>query len=304
RLRRLVVSESSSSRKPVRRKHALELGRKKAYQTTWYCLLMALCLGLGITVWRWSPEDSSFWEMYNNHYHSIVHNRSNYCDRSHRLGHMVTHCRRQVLHQEEALDELERALDNVTFQNIALVGSSGVGKSHTAQVLREQFPWPENVKTVSWRDASSLLRVKSVLHEVVQCGQNLILIDNMTPKDAQFVGAVNELIRGREDIANSTGQTHLKRLTVVFIFSVNRLQSEEKFDTEMEALKQLPHTQVIPYASFEPRHLLDCIRREELLENMQLDSAKVDEIIKGIDARVSGCKSVRAKVLLYGQPLV
>ncbi|KAH8247748.1 hypothetical protein KR038_009265, partial [Drosophila bunnanda] len=266
----------------------------------WCCLFLVLCLGLGLSVWRWSPEDSSFWEMYNNQYHSIVHNRPNYCDRSHRLGNMVTHCRGQVLHQKEALDELERALDNATFQNIALIGSSGVGKSHTARVLREQFPWPENVKTVSWRDSSSLLLVKSILNNIVQCGQNLILIDNMTPQDAEFVSAIDELIRGREDIANSTGQPHLKRLTVLFIFSVNRLQSDDQFDAEMEALKQLPRTQVITFASFEPSNLLDCIRREALLENIQLDTNKVDEIIKGSDARVSGCKSVRAKVLMFG----
>ncbi|KAH8391647.1 hypothetical protein KR200_007724, partial [Drosophila serrata] len=266
----------------------------------WYCLFLVLCLGLGLTVWRFSPEDSSFWEMYNNQYHSIVHNRTNYCDRSHQLGDMVTHCRRQVLHQEEALDELERALDNTIFQNIALVGSSGVGKSHTARVLSEQFPWPENVGTVSWRDSSSLSQVKSMLNKVVQCGQNLILIDNMTPQDAEFVAAINELIRERKDIANSTGQPHLKRLTVVFILSVNRLQPDEKFYAEMEALRQLPHTQVISFASFDTSQLLDCIHREALLENIQLNTAQVDEIIKGSDARVSGCKSVRAKVLMYG----
>ncbi|XP_020817628.1 uncharacterized protein LOC110191202 [Drosophila serrata] len=127
RLRRLVT-EGSSSKKPMRRKQGLEVSRGKANETAWYCLFLVLCLGLGLTVWRFSPEDSSFWEMYNNQYHSIVHNRTNYCDRSHQLGDMVTHCRRQVLHQEEALDELERALDNTIFQNIALVGSSGVGK--------------------------------------------------------------------------------------------------------------------------------------------------------------------------------
>ncbi|KAH8284311.1 hypothetical protein KR054_000286 [Drosophila jambulina] len=302
RLRRLVVTEGKTSKRPVRRKQGLAEGRGKAYQPALCCMFLVLCVGLGLTVWRWSPEDSSFWEMYNNQYHSIVHNRTNYCDRSHRLGNMVTHCRRQVLHQEEALDELERALDNVSFQNIALVGSSGVGKSLTAQVLREQFPWPENVKTVSWRDSSSLLQVKSMLNKVVQCGQNLILIDNMTPQDAGFVAAVNELIRGRDDIANSTGQPHLKRLTVVFIFCVNRLQPDEKFDAEMEALKQLSRTQVITYASFEASHLLDCIRREALLENMQLDNTQIDEIIRGSDPRISGCKTVRAKVLMYGQP--
>lgn len=115
RLRRLVVADRSSKER-AHGKHKLEVSRGKASHQGWYCLLLALCLGLGLSVGPWSPAASSFWEIYNNQYHSIVHNRSNYCDRSHRLGDMVTHCRRQVLHQEEALNELERVLDNVTFQ--------------------------------------------------------------------------------------------------------------------------------------------------------------------------------------------
>lgn len=129
------------------------------------------------------------------------------------------------------------------------------------------------------------------------------MIDNMAPQDANNVAVINELIRGREDIANGTGQSNLKQLTVVFIFSVNRLQPDEEYDSEIVALQQLPRTHVITFAALEPVHLIDCIRREALIEQVQLDEAHFDEIIRGSDAKASGCKSVRAKVLMYGRPL-
>jgi len=106
-------------------------------------------------------------------------------------------------------------------QIIALVGSSGVGKSFTAQLVRNHYPWPENVKTLSWNGDRSVVRVQGMLSHLVYCGQNLILIDNMLPEDAEYVPVISKLIKGYEDIANSTEQPHLKQLSVVLIFSVN-----------------------------------------------------------------------------------
>jgi len=188
-------------------------------------------------------------------------------------------------------------------QIIALVGSSGVGKSLTAQLVRNHYPWPENVKTLSWNGDRSMVRVQSMLSHLVYCGQNLILIDNMLPEDAEYVPVISKLIKGYEDIANSTEQPHLKQLSVVLIFSVNRLQADEDYEVDMETLKQMPGTHVITYAELEPDHLVDCIRREAKIAKVQLDDEHIEEIIRGSDARSSGCKSILAKVLLYGKPL-
>ncbi|XP_026838130.1 uncharacterized protein LOC6550045 isoform X3 [Drosophila erecta] len=187
---------------------------------------------------------------------------------------------------------------------IVLVGTSGVGKSHTARILRENFPWPENVKTLSWSGHRSLRRVKSMLPDLTFCGQHLILIDNMTPKDAQFVPAINQLINEGEKIANLTEHPHQKQLTVVLIFSVNGMQAGEAFEMDMVTLRNMPHIHVITYATLESTHLVDCIRREAAIAMVQLEDEHVDEIIRSIDASASGCKSVLAKVLLYGKPII
>ncbi|KAH8366382.1 hypothetical protein KR084_002837 [Drosophila pseudotakahashii] len=271
----------------------------------WAAVVLVICAGLGLCLQfnDNSPTVSGFMESYKNQYHSIVHNRDNYCDRSQRLGNIVQHARSHVLYQDQALDQLERALDSPSRQIIALVGSSGVGKSLTAGILRNHFPWPENVRTLSWSGSRSVRRLEGMLTQLVYCGQNLILVDNMEPEDAEYVPAINELIKGHDEIANRTEQPHLKQLTVVLVFSVNRLQPDEDFETEMETLSRLPRTHVITYDSLEAIHLVACIRREAQNAKVQLEDEQVEEIIRGSDARASGCKSIPAKVLLYGRPI-
>lgn len=159
------------------------------------------------------------------------------------------------------------------------MGSSGVGKSHTARTLRTHFPWPENVKTLSWREAPSLLRVQSMVTNIFQCGQNLILIDDLTPLDGHLVPIFNELIRGRDEIAKgSSEQPDLKQLTSIFMFTVDRLQPQEIFEAEMKSLKQLPSTHVIIYA------------------DLETSSKKVggEEELQQEDVRASGSKSIGA----------
>ncbi|XP_017056236.1 uncharacterized protein LOC108098060 [Drosophila ficusphila] len=300
-LRRLAGAEQSVQKRP-RRDQEKQMDPKRS--PLWMLgLLLIICAGLCLCLQldENSPTIGGFLESYKNQYHSIVNNRENYCERAQRLGNMAIQARHHVFHQDLALEQLEQALENTTHQIIALVGSSGVGKSLTASVLRNHFPWPENVKTLSWDTARPLRRVQSMLPNLVHCGQNLILIDNMTPKDAQDVQEIHELIRAREEISNGTQQPHMKQLTVVIMFSVNRLQSDEAFKADMKSLKQLPHAHVIAYAPLEPIHLLDCIRREASIEGLQLDDEIVEEILRGSDPSFSGCKPIRAKVLLYGK---
>ncbi|XP_037723986.1 uncharacterized protein LOC119556157 [Drosophila subpulchrella] len=306
RLRRLIVAERSGRKRSRREQEPdMSVSRKKMPLWTWGSIILVICSGLGLCM-RFndnSPTVGGFLQSYTNQYHSIVNNRDNYCDRTQRLGNIVTYARLHVMHQDQALDQLEVALDSPNRQIIALVGSSGVGKSLTAHKLRNHYPWPENVKTVSWSGGESVLRVQSILSHLVYCGQNLILIDNMLPEDADYVPVISKLIRGHEDIANRTEQPHLKQLSVVVIFSVNRLQADEDYDVDMETLKKMPGTHVITYAALEPDHLVDCIRREAEIAKVQLDDEHIEEIIRGSDARSSGCKSIPAKVLLYGKPI-
>ncbi|KAH8334341.1 hypothetical protein KR059_009108 [Drosophila kikkawai] len=241
RLRWIVLSKTGSNKKWIPRDQEPQI----QHSLVWFWLV--LLVGLGVCCLRYTNTRD-------------LRKEDSYCDRSHRLGDMVTHVRRQVLYQEEALDQLEQALDNSSYRNIALVGFSDVGKSHTARSLRENFPWPENVKTLSWRETPSLLRVQSMLKNILLCGQNLILIDDLTPLDGSLVSIINELIRGRKEIAKGSNKSDpdLKQLTSIFMFTLDRQLPEEIVQAEIEALKELPETHVIIYAALEPSHLKEC----------------------------------------------
>ncbi|KAH8373248.1 hypothetical protein KR009_008463, partial [Drosophila setifemur] len=285
--------------------------QKRRSRMSWsvWCVIISILAGLPFCLELTDLERmaNQFVESYTNQLQSIVHNRVDYCDRSGRLGEMVAHARSEVLHQEKALDDLERALDNVTYNAIAIVGSSGVGKSQTASIMHERFPWPGNVQTLSWGATSStdkrMERVESMLKNLAHCGRNLILIDNMTPADGDHVNTINEMIKNTHEIANASGQPKLKQLTIVYIFSLNRLLPDKAYDAQKEGLlTALKHTHVINYQMLEPDHLLDCIYREALLTGTNLTVAQIEEIIQAGDARNAGCKSVCAKVALYSKP--
>ncbi|KAH8237931.1 hypothetical protein KR032_008467 [Drosophila birchii] len=285
RLLRWIALPKTESEKQARGR-AQQLQFQSQIKKRLYCYwLVLLCVGLGLCLERYTNSRTARQE-------------DGYCGRTHRLGDMVTHVRRQVLHQEEALDQLERALDNATFRNIALVGSSGVGKSETARTLRETFPWPENVKTLSWRESPSLPRIHSMLKNILLCGRNLILIDDLTPLDGHLVPIINELIRGRKEIAQGSSSKkpesdpRLKQLTSIFMFTVDRQQPEEIFQAEIAALKQLPETHVIIYAALEPSHLEDC---KNLGDSKEADIKDKDKV------KVHGCKANDAHKLLAAE---
>lgn len=63
---------------------------------------------------------SDFIDSYTNQYNVIVQERPGYCERHARLGAMVDHAWDQVLNQPDALERLELALDNTTF-NVSML---------------------------------------------------------------------------------------------------------------------------------------------------------------------------------------
>ncbi|KAH8244558.1 hypothetical protein KR038_001055 [Drosophila bunnanda] len=272
-LRWIALRKCGGNKQEMHRAQEPQLQNPGKMRLYWYWMLVAF-FGLGL-----------FLERY-------IHSRATgmqvgHCKRSHRLGDMVTHVRRQVLHQDQALDELEWALNNVTFRNIALVGTPDVGKSHTARTLRKSFPWPENVKSLSWRESPSMLRVRSMLKNLLLCGENLILIDDLTPLNGHLVPIITELIRGRKEIAQassskkSESDPHLKQLTSIFMFTLDPQQPEEIFQAEMAALKQLPETHVVIYAALQPSQLVECKKLA--------DSEELDQDIEKV--QVPGCDS-------------
>lgn len=265
-------------------------------------ILLVLCISCCIAMYQNSEAVSNFMQRYSSQYQAIVHNKLNYCDRSTPLNDVFQHLRENVLNQEAALDQLEQALaSQSSFQSIALVGSSGLGKSLTMRILLEQFPWVENVQNMAWNDyafndvGARLQAVSNMLYSLAHCGRNLLIIDNMLPSDVEYVKSINQLI-SRSDVAT-------KHVTIIYIFNLNRMIDDSIYERQQEIVQQLPDTKVISYRQFDQLDLERCVRHEAKIAGLNLDERYVKEMVNTADVGVAGCKSVRAKVILYGKPL-
>ncbi|EDV97112.1 GH16649 [Drosophila grimshawi] len=209
---------------------------------------------------------------------------------------------KQVLNQENALARLERAVRSKrSFKSVALLGPPGVGKTLTATELKQQFPWPENVHSYSWStqvpdDAHKFHLMRQFVKQLSDCGQNLLIIDNLSTCDYSIVPIYNRLLQQREgDPRSAVNQTVL----VVYIFSLQL----EYYCEQFEWLQQLPtDTTIINYRHFSRDELRDCLRNELRLEQRILDELTLSLVLEEALLQVddSGCKHIRQLLLQHG----
>ncbi|XP_064545382.1 uncharacterized protein LOC135433299 [Drosophila montana] len=209
---------------------------------------------------------------------------------------------KQVLNQEQALARLERSVKSERpLKSVALLGPPGVGKTLTAMALRQQFPWPENVHTYSWSTyvpdgAHKFNMMRNFVEQLSDCGQNLLIIDNMSPCDHSFVPIYNRLLHEREgDPTVAANQTVL----VVYIFNLDMQYYWQQF----ELLQQLPmDTTIINYRPFERADLLTCLENELRLEQRTLDENTLSYIVEEalLDVEEMGCKRIRQLLIQNG----
>lgn len=300
RLRRLTAEDKNVGGKGKTNKTN---SKKRYWPFFWYNLMpfmLVLCISGCIAMYQNGEVFAKFMQRYSNQYQAIVHNKLNYCDRSIPLTDCFRHMRNNVLNQEAALDQLEQALTtDDSFQSIALVGSSGLGKSLTMRILTEKFPWAENVQTIAWNDydfndeSTRFWKISKMLDSLAHCGRNIIIIDNMTPFDVDYVTSINEMI-SRSDV-------NIKHVAIIYIFNLNRMLDDSLYERQLDAVKQLPDTKLIFYRQFDQHDLERCVRHEAKLAGLNLEERYVKEMVSTADVEDSGCKSVRAKVFLFAE---
>ncbi|XP_023169235.1 uncharacterized protein LOC111598285 [Drosophila hydei] len=309
RLRRLFWSDKNCAVDSTRRKDV----KPKVWPYSIYSfvpMLLVLGFSFGITVYQNTDIVSKFMLRYTAQYQATVHNKFNYCDRTMPLHDIFENIHDAVINQELALKQLEQALANQSFQPIALVGTSGVGKTLTIRKLIETYPWPENVQTIAWNDYELIdndARYKAVwkmLRNLAHCGRNLIVIDNMAVCDLDYVTSINGLVLSNSDVANGTNDPDKKLLTIIYVFNVNSMLPEEHYNEQLKMLQQIEATETIVYRMFGPQDLEKCVRHEERLLGLILDEQHFEDMVNTTNVKVSGCKTVRAKVLVHGRPLM
>ncbi|XP_061390715.1 uncharacterized protein LOC133326053 [Musca vetustissima] len=243
-----------------------------------------------------------FLKNYRNQYTQIIHGKQNYCDQKQVLAtpSLFERIRQYgILNQEKSLQQIDVALRNESDLNaIALVGPVGVGKSLFMRAMMENFPWQENVQSYAWNayvedDEERLRLLRLLIDNLSDCGQNLLVIENLWPSDQAAVSIVNQLVR--ESI-----EKQQKRVVVFYVFSLNTMLSTDKYKEQQQVLDLLTDTHVINFNTFGENELKDCITREAEMTGFKLSPQHFDEIVATIEPKKSGCKNVHAKVLMYG----
>ncbi|ALC43700.1 CG7557 [Drosophila busckii] len=204
------------------------------------------------------------------------------------------HVGRQVLNQELGLARLERALQSERpFRAVALLGPPGVGKTLTALALRQHYPWPENVHSYSWStyvpdEAQKFNLLRGFAEQLSNCGQNLLIIDNLSTCDYGIVPVFNQLL--------------LERNQTVLVLYIFNLDIEYYWD-QFELLQQLPmDTTIVNYRAFGREELTDCLDNELRLEQRVLKREVYERILQAAlpEVHESGCKSLRQLLLQHG----
>ncbi|XP_073828331.1 uncharacterized protein [Musca autumnalis] len=243
-----------------------------------------------------------FLKNYRNQYTQIIHGKQNYCDQKQPLGTPALFERIKqhgILNQEKSLQQIDVALRNESDLNaIALVGPVGVGKSLFMRAMMENFPWQENVHSYAWNayvgDEEEKIRlVRLLIDNLSDCGQNLLVIENLWSSDHGAVSIINQLVR--ESI-----EKQQKRVVIFYVFSLNTMLAPAKYEEQNKMLEILTDTHVIHFKRFGENELRDCITREAEMGGLKLSPQYFDEIVATIEPSKSGCKNVYAKVLMYG----
>ncbi|EDW00312.1 uncharacterized protein LOC6564726 [Drosophila grimshawi] len=278
----------------------------------YFLLPIFLVLGIICCITLYQTEVTMFVQHYFRQYQAIVHDKPNYCDRSRSMRNIFDNIHRDVINQDAALQQLEEALTNhAAFHSIALVGTSGLGKSLTMQLLFYQYPWKLNVQRIAWNDFDLIeeearyKKVLGILHNLAHCGRNLLIIDNMSVWDLEYVAIINALALAQRDVANvEISDLDLKQLTIIYVFNVNaRKLPDVYYRKRLEVILQLADMTVITYRSFDRSDLERCVRHEARVIDLHLEERYVKEIVSTSNVHISGCKTVRAKVLVYGKPM-
>ncbi|XP_050332282.1 uncharacterized protein LOC126760580 [Bactrocera neohumeralis] len=308
RIRRLASSPADKKRnkKQESKTHTFLRKLKRGLFITLF-LSAAAALILGHHLTRSNAKQTTifkdFLSSYRRHYHQIVHGKPHYCESLLDVQSLMAGVRKYtILHQEQALQRLESTLRNQTqVHSIAIVGPSGVGKTMTASALAANFPWRENVWTYAWNthvenEVQKFRMLRLYVEQFSDCGSNLLIVDNLLPCDDAIVPLMNQMIASQDEASN-------KRVIVIYIFNLSAMLDSNSYQQQENTLQHLPNTTTINFKRLNKKDLRECIYREMHTENLIITKDNFDEIANTIDVATSGCKKVKAKVLVYGRPL-
>ena len=216
-----------------------------------------------------------------------LHGRENYCDEPFEHWHIANALQHRIIGQDAALESIDLALQqHESITALAFVGTSGVGKSLTLNLIQENFQWHLNIRQYIWSLIDSpekqLDHLLTIINDLTTCGQNGIFIDSIPMKHVDTIAKFNKKL-----IDHAT-ENNIK-LLVIYAF-----QTKNPF----EASQPVPIDGVksIIFRQFDSNDIHNCIDMESERLKITLPSTQLNDLLADIDAKRHGCKHVAARI--------
>ncbi|XP_012522920.1 uncharacterized protein LOC105828902 [Monomorium pharaonis] len=210
---------------------------------------------------------------------------------------VIIELKKHIYGQDNAIQLLTEALqlDTPSFRVIALVGSTGVGKSYTVEIIKKYFPRPYAIRQY-YPPVENLKKINFLfLHP------NLIILENLKEDDATSV--VNHIKEFEDTYKNQL-------MTILVVFNIERIDNdftrrvnmyESLYAIETPFLNEHISHVIIPYEFLSEEVLEKCITDAMKASNLMLTDHQFFDVKYNLLQSKTGCKGAYAKVQVFGR---
>lgn len=222
-----------------------------------------------------------------NQFQLYLHGRENYCNEPFEHWQISNALHHRIIGQRSALYKINLALQqHESITAMALVGTQGIGKSLTLNIIQKHFQWHLNIQQYVWSliesPRSQLQNLLKLFDGLTTCGQNGIFVDSVPLTNISIIYEFNQKLLAHAKQKNF-------KLIVIYVFHTNNV-------IEANEPVQLENVKSINFRQFNSDDIHNCINMECERLKIALTPQQIDELITDIDATRHGCKSVAARI--------
>ncbi|XP_019533199.2 uncharacterized protein LOC109404730 [Aedes albopictus] len=300
-MRKLASGETDSSEAGDR---GCSGGKTLRLRTVVCCSVVLLVAVLVVLIGKQDLREE-FWKRYKEQYHELLYGVEDYCNQEFDFSATAGALSSGVIGQLEATAKSEEIVNrrrNERCTSIALLGSTGVGKSLMADIIAKTFQWQSNVHHFFWdytfTPAKRFERFQSFLYGIrhgrdveLRCGRSLIIVDHLGSGDVDTINKIDARLRfvaDKDDV----------QLMVLYVFQGALTRDNP------EAVQHLSRfIERVQLRSLKEDDLRACIRLEAAEFGVDLDQhpGLLEELTSSVDWERYGCKPVRAKLAFHSQ---
>ncbi|XP_067216341.1 uncharacterized protein [Linepithema humile] len=208
----------------------------------------------------------------------------------------IAELKKEIYGQDEAIETLIEylELDTPSLKVLALVGGTGVGKTYTVQIIKENFPREYTVHQYY----PPIKNVKSINFSFLY--PDLIILENLKERDLKDVV---DFLKRRSDVSSD------RYVTVIAVFNIEQIDVDFTRSIDWNhSLNVIENSfadgnidvKIIPYASLSEDALEKCIMKALLhgYGERMLSDEQINLVKQYLLTNNAGCKGAYSKIQL------